>query len=156
MDEELWRWIWLGAALLFGVGEIVTAGFFLLPFAVGAVASAVLAFTGVDPAIQGVTFVAVSIVALLALRRFADRDADHQPSVGANRMAGERGIVLERVDRVSGTGRVRVATEVWRATTDGQAIEEGVEVGVLDVRGTRLVVERIETTGPPDGPGQEV
>jgi membrane protein implicated in regulation of membrane protease activity len=156
VDDEMWRWIWLGAALLFGVGEIVTAGFFLLPFAVGAVAAAVLAFTGVDPAIQGVTFVAVSIVALLALRRFADRTDAHQPSVGANRMAGERGIVLEQIDRVSGTGRVRVATEMWRATTDGPAIEAGIEVRILDVRGTRLVVEPIDLPEPPPGPGQEV
>jgi membrane protein implicated in regulation of membrane protease activity len=156
VDEELWRWIWVGAALLFGVGEIITAGFFLLPFAVGAVAAAVLAFTGIDPAIQGVTFVVVSILALVALRRFADRSDAHQPTVGANRMTGERGIVLERIDRVSGTGRVRVATEMWRATTDGPAIEAGVEVGILDVRGTRLVVEPIETREPPVGPEQEV
>ena len=155
MDEELWRWIWLGAALLFGVGEIITAGFFLLPFSVGAAAAAVLAFGGVNPAIQGIVFVVGSILALVALRRLADRSDERQPTVGANRMAGERGIVLERIDRVSGSGRVRVATEMWRATTDGPAIEEGAEVAILYIRGTRLVVEPIETPAPGSA-GQEV
>jgi membrane protein implicated in regulation of membrane protease activity len=156
VDEELWRWIWLGAALLFGVGEIITAGFFLLPFAVGAAAAAVLAFAGVNPAVQGIVFVVGSVLALVAMRRFADRTDTDQPTVGANRMVGARAVVLERIDRVAGTGRVRVATEVWRATTDGAAIEPGGgEVRVLDVRGTRLVVEPVESPAP-GGAGQEV
>jgi membrane protein implicated in regulation of membrane protease activity len=65
-----------------------------------------------------------------------------QHPVGANRYAGRRVLVLERVDRVSGTGRVRLDTETWRATTDGDPIEEGAEVRVVEMRGTRLVVAR--------------
>jgi membrane protein implicated in regulation of membrane protease activity len=153
VDEELWRWIWVGAAAVFGVGEMITAGFFLLPFAVGAVASAVLAFLNVDPAIQGVVFVAVSIAALVWLRRFADRSSEHQPAVGANRFIGEAAVALEPIDRVTGTGRVRMATEQWRATTDGPTIEPGTEVRVIGVRGTRLVVQPLDR--PPAGHGSE-
>ena len=36
-DPEVWRWIWLIAAVVFGVGEMAVAGsFFLAPFAIGA------------------------------------------------------------------------------------------------------------------------
>ena len=35
-DVELFRWIWIGAVVFLGVAEMVTAGFFMLPFAVGA------------------------------------------------------------------------------------------------------------------------
>ncbi len=39
-SSETWRWIWLGAAVAFTVGEIAVAGsFFLLPFAAGALAA---------------------------------------------------------------------------------------------------------------------
>ena len=51
--------------------------------------------------------------------------------------------VTESIDRVAGTGRVRMDTEQWRATTDGDSVlEQGIEVVVVDVRGARLVVER--------------
>ena len=44
-SPDTWRWIWLAAAVVFAVGEIAVAGsFFLLPFAGGAVAAAVVAF----------------------------------------------------------------------------------------------------------------
>ena len=36
-DPEVWRWIWLVAAVLFAIGEMGSPGsFFLLPFAAGA------------------------------------------------------------------------------------------------------------------------
>ena len=42
-SPEVWRWIWLGAAVLFGLGELSTAGsFFLLPFAIGALAAMIV------------------------------------------------------------------------------------------------------------------
>jgi membrane-bound ClpP family serine protease len=42
---------------------------------------------------------------------------------------------------VTGEGRVRVDTELWRATTDGGPIAQDARVRVIEVRGTRLVVE---------------
>lgn len=59
-SPDTWRWIWLVATALFAAGEIITTGFFLLPFAVGALVATLLAFAGVSVAIQWITFVAVS------------------------------------------------------------------------------------------------
>ena len=144
MDNETWRWIWVGAALFLGVAEMVTAGFFMLPFAAGAVVAAVLAFMGVDPAIQLIVFIASSVVGLIVLQRFVRREDEHQPAMGSNRFVGSMALVLEHIDPASGVGRVRMETEVWRATTDGAPIEEGTRVVVVDVRGARLVVEPAE------------
>lgn len=141
IDNETWRWIWVGATLFLGFAEIVTAGFFLLPFAVGALVAAVLAFVGVDPSVQLGVFILVSVVALFVLQRFVRRGDETQPSVGANRFIGQRALVVEEVDRTTGVGRVRMETEVWRATTEDDPIPAGTEVRVVDVRGTRLVVE---------------
>ena len=36
-SPETWRWVWLGAAAVFTLGEVLTTGtFFLISFAVGA------------------------------------------------------------------------------------------------------------------------
>ena len=144
MDNEVWRWIWVGAAIFLGFGEMLAAGFFMLPFAVGAVVAAVLAWVGVAPWVSLVVFIAVSLVAMVALQRFVRREDEYQPQVGANRLVGMRATVLEDVDRLTGTGRVRMDTELWRATTDGDPIPAGAHVRVTEVRGARLVVEPTE------------
>jgi membrane protein implicated in regulation of membrane protease activity len=140
MDTEWWRWIWLGVTALFGIGELFTAGFFMLPFAVGAVVAFILALLGVEPAIVLTVFLVVSVLTLVLFQRLVHHGDQRQHPVGANRYVGRRVLVLERIDRVSGTGRVRLDTETWRATTDGDPIAEGAEVRVVEMRGTRLVV----------------
>lgn len=141
MDNEIWRWIWIAAAAVFGVGEMFTAGFFMLPFAFGAVAALPLAWLDVHPVIQLVVFLVVSIGSLLAIQRMMKRADEHQPAVGANRFHDRRGTVTEEIDTATGRGQVRVDTELWRATTDGDPIPLGTRVRVTEVRGTRLVVE---------------
>lgn len=141
-DIEVWRWIWVGAFVVLGIGEMITAGLFMLPFAVGAGAAAILAWFEVAIWVQLVVFLVVSIGALFGMRRFAWRSNEPSHAVGAKRYVDAVGTVTEEVDRVAGTGRVRVETEQWRATTDVEGIiSVGTEVQVVDVRGARLVVE---------------
>jgi membrane protein implicated in regulation of membrane protease activity len=140
MEPEWWRWIWLGVTAIFGIGELFTAGFFMLPFAVGAVVAFILALLGVDPAIVLTVFLVVSVLTLVLFHRLVRQGDQRQHPVGANRYVGRRVLVLERIDRVSGTGRVRLDTETWRATTDGEPLAAGTEVRVVEMRGTRLVV----------------
>lgn len=141
--EDQFQWLWVGAAVVLGIGELLTAGFFLLPFAVGAAAAAILAFMGVSFALQLVTFVVISVVFLAVLQRFArEEQSDGTEPAGAGRFQGKRAIVIEPINRLAGTGTVRLETEQWRATTDGNdEIPVGEEVTVREVRGTRLVVE---------------
>ena len=98
-DPESWRWIWLAAALLFGLGEMATPGsFFLAPFAIGAAVAAVLGFADVSVVVEWTAFVVVSVACLLALRPLArrlDRDGVTD-GVGSRRLIGRRGVVLER------------------------------------------------------------
>jgi membrane protein implicated in regulation of membrane protease activity len=141
-DIEVWRWIWVGAFVVLGIGEMVTAGLFMLPFAIGAGAAAILSWFNVEIWIQLVVFLVVSIAALWGMRKFAWRSTEPSHAVGAKRYVDAVGTVTETVDRVAGTGRVRVETEQWRATTDSEAsLDVGAEVLVVDVRGARLVVE---------------
>ncbi|HKX75044.1 MAG TPA: NfeD family protein [Acidimicrobiia bacterium] len=145
LENDVWRWLWTGMAIAMGIGEIFTAGFFLLPFAIGAGAAAVLAWLGVAILPQWLVFFGVSVVALVYLRRFiSHQDAADLPRVGANRWLNARGIVLSQVDPIAATGMVRVGSEEWRATTDGAPIESGTEVMVTEVRGARLVVAPVD------------
>lgn len=143
VDVEIWRWVWVAVAVVLGVAEMVTGGFFLLPFTVGAIAAAALSFLGVTVPVQLLVFIVVSLLALVGLQRFAKKEDEVQHNVGANRFINRTGRVIDEIDPVSGLGKVRMETEEWRATTDGDIIPPGAAVRVLEVRGTRLVVEEI-------------
>ena len=143
LDQGLWTGVWFVAAALLAVGEMLTAGFFLLPFAAGAVAAGILALTGVGVAIQLIAFVVISLLSLYLLQRFARKDVHGELlPVGAARYIGASALVTETINRVRGEGMVRMGTESWRATTDQDSeIPPGTEVRVIEVRGARLVVE---------------
>ncbi len=148
MDEpESWRWIWLGAAVVFGMGEMATPGaFFLAPFAVGAVVASALAFADVPLAGEWAAFVGISVVAFAGLRPLARRlDQDGaSDGIGSRRLIGREGTVLEGIEP-GHVGLVRVNREEWRAeSADRATIPSGTAIRVTDVEGTRVIVTPTE------------
>ena len=142
MAVKLW-WIWMIIAALFVVGEIFTAGFFLLWFGIAAAAAGILAVLGLGAGWQWGAFFVVSAVLYLVSRPFADRLTKKQPpGIGADRFIGKKGLVLEEVDNANNTGRVRLDKEEWRAdSVDEKAIPVGSRVEVARMDGTHLVVK---------------
>ena len=145
MIFKIW-WVWMALAAVFVVGEMFTAGFFLLWFGVGAAVAGILALLGLSFPWQLAAFVVVSGVMLAASRRFADRFSKKQPpGIGADRFIGLTGLVLEEIDNASNTGQVRLQKEEWRADSEtGEVIPVGARVEVVRLDGTHLVVKRIE------------
>lgn len=144
MDEpETWRWIWLGVAVLFGIGEMATPGaFFLAPFAAGAVVASALAFADVALSVEWFAFLGVSIGAFVAMRPLARKLDRHGASdgVGSRRLIGRKGIVIEPIGTAE-SGLVRIDREEWRAeASDRSAIATGTTVLVTEVEGTRVIV----------------
>jgi len=151
-DPEIWRWIWLGGAVTFGIAELASAGaFFMLPFAIGALAAAILAFLGVGILVQWIVFVVISVALVAALRPIAARVARDHPAegIGARRLIGQQGTVLAEIPAgVQELGMVRIHREEWRAEAlDGQLITPGTEIRVVEQRGTRVVVTGV--SAPP-------
>jgi membrane protein implicated in regulation of membrane protease activity len=144
VNQSAWVTMWLIAAGVLAIGEMVTAGFFLLPFAAGAAVAGVLALLSIAVAIQIVTFVLVSVLSLWLLQRFAKKDIHGELlPVGAARYVGASAIVLQPVRKFD-DGMVRMGTQEWRATTDrDEEIPAGAEVRVIEVRGARLVIETV-------------
>jgi len=141
MGIKIW-WIWMALAAIFVVGEIFTAGFFLLWFGIGAASAGILALIGLGPAWQLGAFVVVSGVLFAVSRKLADKITKKQPpGVGADRFIGKEGIVLEEIDNEKNTGRVRLKSEDWRADSEtDEIIPKGTRVGVTGLDGTHLIV----------------
>ena len=146
----MWRWVWVVLALVMGLGEIFTAGFFLLPFAIGGVLAAAAAWLDLHGAVQWLLFFGGTGASMLVLRRFMGRqDSPDDLPVGAYRYIGMEARVIEDIDLVENTGRVRVLSDEWRAVTDTGPVEEGSLVRVTAIQGTKLLVE-LTGSPPPD------
>lgn len=145
MESNFW-WIWMIIAAFFIVSEIFTAGFFLLCFGIGAAVAGLIALFGSGMVWQLLTFVVVSFVLFAASRKFANRVSDEQPpGIGADRFIGKECVVLEQINNLDDTGRVRMGKEEWRAeSATGEDIPSGVKVTVTHLSGTHLVVKPIE------------
>ena len=127
-----------------GLGEIVSAGFFLLPFAIGGGLAAIAAWIGLNGAVQWVLFFGGTGVAFLFVRRFMrSQDQEQGLLIGPARYVGKEALVIEAVDMSSNTGLIRVEAEEWRAITDGGPIPKGATVEVVALRGNRLLVAEV-------------
>ena len=132
------------AAGIFAIGEMASPGsFFLLPFAIGAVVAALLAFLDVNVVVQFIAFAGVSLGSLALLRPVAKRLDRGEPTqgIGAKRLIGEQALVLETIPGQHDSGLIRVGREEWRAeTADGSEVPAGATVKIVELRGTRVIV----------------
>jgi membrane protein implicated in regulation of membrane protease activity len=139
MDEWV---LWIIAAGVLAVGEMVTLGFFLGPIALAATLAAIVALVGGPVALQWIVFTAASAGSLLVLRPIARRHM-HMPAqlrTGTAALVGASAVVIDRVDRDGGT--VRLAGEVWSARSydEDHAFEPGTRVEVLKIEGATALV----------------
>ena len=139
MDEWV---LWLIAAVVFAVGEVLTMGFFLAPFAVGALAAAIVAMFGGGLVASGIAFLAVSSVAFMGLRPVARRHMrlPAELRTGTAALVGRAATVVETVN--ADAGSVRIDGEVWTARPydEDETFEAGQRVQVLQIRGATALV----------------
>ena len=138
--------LWLIVAVLFGVGEIATLGFFLAPFAGGAAVAAVVSAAGVPFVGSLAVFLVISVILLAALRPLAlsHRRMPAQLRTGTAALVGRTAMVTERIANDEGTGCVKLEGEHWTARSydEDAVIEPGRRVHVMEIRGaTALVTE---------------
>jgi membrane protein implicated in regulation of membrane protease activity len=128
---------------VFGVGEMLSGGFFLAPFALGAaLAAAGDAVAGTTLAV--VVFLVSSLLTLLLVRPIVRSHTRMPPAIrtGGAALIGKRAIVLERIANAEGVGIVKIDGEVWTARSlyDDQEIEPGARVEVVDIKGATALV----------------
>ena len=145
MEFELW-WVWVIIGVVFIIGEIFTAGFFLIWFGIAAIIAGIIAFFELSIVWQGVAFVIISAILLAGTRRLANRFTKKQPpGIGADRFIDKTGVVLEEIDNDKNTGRIRVEEDEWRADSlEGSIIPQSSKVQVVRVEGTHMIVKKIE------------
>jgi membrane protein implicated in regulation of membrane protease activity len=144
---EAWQ-LWLLVGVIFIISEIFTAGFVMAPIGLAAICSAVISliFPDCSLAIQLFTFIVISVIFLITGQKIARRitKKSEDSSIGADRLLNQAGVVIEPIDPIKNTGRVRISQDEWRAKSiDESPIEKGAKIIVHKIDGTHVVVSRI-------------
>lgn len=138
--------LWVIVLAATGIGEMLTTGFFLAPFAIGAALAALVSLAGAPDLAAWIVFVFASVATLGIVRPIALRHMHVPPAIrtGSAALVGKRAVVLERIANDEGVGCVKIDGEVWtaRSLDDDLVIDPGTVVEVVQIKGaTALVTE---------------
>ncbi len=138
--------IWILIAVLFAAGEVASLSFFLAPFAVGALLGAVADLAGLGSIAATLVFLVSSGLLLGFVRPIARRHMYTAPKIrtGTAALVGKTALVTQQVDDRAGV--VKLDGEMWtaRTYTEGEVIEVGHKVHVVEIRGATALVSDTE------------
>ena len=143
MGTEVLSWLILAATFI--VLEIVSLGLTTIWFAGGAFVAAIAALCGASLVVQVILFLAVALVLLAFTRPWAVKHLDTKTEkTNAEALVGQSALVLEEIDNMKETGRVKINGMEWTARTgeSGITIPAGDMAQIIDISGVKLIVEK--------------
>ena len=139
----MWK-IWLIISGICLIIESFTLGFFVFWFSIGAIFALITSLFTTNIIIQSTVFVITSTLLLLLtkplIKKFVKTPKTKPTNVYS--IIGKEGIVLETIESLNGTGKVKVNGELWSAISDSN-IEKDEKIKVISVNGVKLKVEKI-------------
>lgn len=143
-------YFWLIAGLLLLLVELLTPGFVVACFGIGALLAILPAALGASATWQVLTFCIGSILALLLLRPMVRRLSRNKETArtGIEALYGRTARVTECIDASRETGRIAVDGDNWRARTmtPEMVIPRGEMVRIVSNDSIVMIVEPITET----------
>ena len=136
--------VWLALAVVLAVIEAATLGIVTIWFAIGALAALIVSLAGLNLAYQLIAFILVSGILLYFTRPIVQKYLVRKTQrTNADRLIGEKGIVVERIDPIQGKGQVKVMGQIWSAKSAGnESIDADEMVEVHEITGVKLIVKK--------------
>ncbi len=142
---DVWlTWVIIGLALI-GF-EMITPGFVIIWFGVGALSAALAAYLGFTLTVQLLSFTLTTALLLTYTQRIAAKVRGNVKAVKTNYSAlvGQKAIVTQAISAATGLGVVKVLGEEWSAFAEtARDIAAGEKVEVISVAGVRLTVRAL-------------
>jgi membrane protein implicated in regulation of membrane protease activity len=144
-DIPLWI-IWLIAAIVFFIGEVVTDGFCLLWFSVGALVALFFTLFTDNIIVLFAIFLAVAMILLISTRKLTENFLNSRKKVesNVNALIGKKAKIIEEIDQIEGFGKVKVNGEVWKAITEDSSttFDVGETVVIKAIDGVKLIISK--------------
>ena len=141
--------VWLIAAVVFGVLELVTTSLTSIWFVFGAVASMIAALFSAPMLIQIIIFIIVSAVSLWFTRPLAMKYLNSRTvKTNVDSLVGRILIAKTEIDNLKMSGKADLDGSTWIAvSSDDSIIAAGEEIEVVKVEGAKLIVKKKEAGG---------
>lgn len=139
----MWQF-WLITAGAFVILEIITVGFFVFWFAIGALAALVVSLLIDNILIQAIVFLVVSTILIFATKPLVNKlmPKDSYVKTNSYSIEGKVGRVTVDIEPVEGKGQVKIGGESWSAkSTDDTYIPKDTEVIVEKIEGVKVIVK---------------
>ncbi len=135
--------IWFILAIVLAGIEAATLGIVTIWFAIGALAAMIVSLTGLSLIFQVIAFIITSGVLLYFTRPIVKKFLVKKTQrTNSDRLIGEEGVVIEKIDPVLGKGQVKVMGQIWSARPSGsESIEVDEAVEILEISGVKLIVK---------------
>lgn len=145
MNEYIWI-VWLVAAIVFFIGEVLTEGFCLFWFSLASLVALFLSLITDNIIIQAGVFFAISIILLLSTKKLTTKFINNRPNVESNvdALIGKKAKIIEILDPIEGAGKVKINGEVWKAIPENSedSFEMGEEVIIKSIDGVKLIISK--------------
>lgn len=135
-------YVWLVLLILFLMAEGATVALVSLWFAAGALAAIIAALLGASVGLQLALFLIVSIALLAMVRPVLKKYVNPKiQKTNVDALVGQECTVIEAIDNLAATGRVKVGGMTWSARSVGEEnIPVGTVVKIQAVQGVKLLV----------------
>ena len=136
--------LWFVISAIMFIIEASTFNLITIWFAIGALGALIATALGYSVGIQVSVFFVISGILIAVLMPFARKTLSvRKQATNADRIIGAQGIVVEKIDEVTGTGQVKVMGGTWSAkTSDGSKFDVGDRVDILKIEGVKAVVAK--------------
>ena len=140
----MWQ-VWLIIAGLFFIGEIITVGFLVFWFGVGALFAMIVSFFTSNIIIQTTVFIVSSAILLFVTKPFVKKFVDVKPTnTNAFSIIGKKALVIKEINSHS-VGQIKINGEVWSAEAENdETITEGSEVEIVKINGVKAIVKAVK------------
>ncbi len=140
-------WVWFSLAILLLVVELATTQFVSIWFSASALVTGLIVsiFDEMGMVWQGLIFVALSVVALVATRPLVKKLTSKKlgKETNADLNIGKTAVVTETINNIKETGAIKINGLVWTARSeDGSEIAEGEVVIFRRIVGNKAYVSR--------------
>jgi len=134
-------YVWIAAAIVFGIAEGATAGLVSIWFVGGSIAALGVAAVGAPLWAQLMLFCGVSALLLVATRPLARRLRERAVPTNLDRVLNGVARVTETVDNERSVGAVYIDGKTWTARSeDGSVLQKDTMVQVVRMEGVKLFV----------------
>jgi len=146
MEQYMWI-VWLALLVIMIAVEAMGPALVSIWFAVGALVSLIVSFIpGVPWWVEVIIFVAVSAIALLAIRPISKKYFKRNTvKSNVDSLVGKKGLLQEEISPFS-NGSCKINDVLWTAISvnEKETIARGSVVEVVAIQGNKLVVKKVE------------